>query len=110
MLTTRLRFIEPQLASSVDQPQRGSTGFMKSNTMATAAKYCLTAGKRESSRAMDIIGATVIHLLSVPLPTSSANQQSLMVRQLSRTVTALLTSRLGLSPATAAPQHHPICV
>ena len=39
MLTTRLRFIEPQLASSVITRQRGSTEFMKSNTMATALSW-----------------------------------------------------------------------
>ena len=33
-VTTRLRFIEPQLASPLNSRQRGSTEVMKSNTMA----------------------------------------------------------------------------
>jgi hypothetical protein len=39
-VTSRLRFIEPQLA--LKSLQRGSTGFMKSNTMAIAPKCCLS--------------------------------------------------------------------
>ena len=50
-------------------------------------------GEARVSPGMDLIGATVIHLSSVPLPTSAANRQSLMARPLSRTATALLTSR-----------------
>jgi hypothetical protein len=41
---SRLRFIEPQLASPVDQPPEGKPGFTKSNTMTPAlypnALYC----------------------------------------------------------------------
>ena len=66
---------------------------MKSNTMAIAAKWCLSKDKCVSSRATDTIGLTVSPPSSVPLPISAANQQSLMVRPLSRTVTVLLTLR-----------------
>jgi ATP-dependent DNA ligase len=37
-----------------------------------------------SSLATDLIGVTAIPLLSVPLPTSAANRQSLMVKRLSQ--------------------------
>jgi hypothetical protein len=61
--------------------------------MAIAAKCCFGKDKGVSLRAMDAIGLTVSPPSSVPLPISAANQQSLMVKPLSRTVTVRLTSK-----------------
>jgi hypothetical protein len=91
--SARLRFIEPQLPSQVDQPPEGSTGLTKSNTMAIAANYFLSVARRVFLPATGSIGATDFPLSSAPLPTSVADGQLSMVRPSFRTVTALLTSR-----------------
>ena len=62
---------------------------MKSNTMAIAAKCWSSKVKPACSRGMDLIGATVIAVLSALPLTSNASQQSSMVRPLSRMATVL---------------------
>jgi hypothetical protein len=102
-VASKLRFIEPQLPSLVDRRRKGSTGFTKSNTMATAAKSYLSEGKRVCSLGMDTIGLSAIHPSFTRLLTSVAKRQSLMVKRLSRMATELQTSRHLASLCDSAP-------
>ena len=87
------QLIAPQLASLVDQPPEGKHWINEIKHDGYRSQVLVERGEARVSPGMDLIGATVIHLSSVPLPTSAANRQSLMARPLSRTATALLTSR-----------------
>ena len=66
-VNSRLRFIEPHLASRSISRQRGNIGFTKSNTMVIAARWCLIADKSVSLPGMDTTGAIDIHPSSAPL-------------------------------------------
>jgi len=72
MVSAKLRFIEPQLASPVDQPPEGKHWFTKSSTMATALRWWSSAARRMCSAAMDMIGATAIVRAAANLRCKSA--------------------------------------
>lgn len=71
-ITTRLRFIEPQLASSVDPPPEGKRWIHEIKHDGYRCEVLLERTKRVFSPATDAIGATAIPLSSAPLTTSGA--------------------------------------
>ena len=73
MLTTRLRFIEPQPASPVDQPPEGKHWIHEIKHDGNRSQVW-SAVKRVFSRATDTTGPTVILQSSAPLSTSAANR------------------------------------
>ena len=67
-LTPRLRFIEPQLPSLVDQPPEGKHWIHEVKHDGYRSQVLVREEKPVSSPAMDTIGATAIRLSSAPLP------------------------------------------
>jgi len=78
--TNRLRFIEPQLASSVDQPPEGKHWIHEIKNDGYRSPVLIDGGQARFSAAMDMIGATVTLPSSAPPPSSAANRQSLMAK------------------------------
>ena len=91
-VTNRLRFIEPQLASPVDQPPEGKHWIYEIKHDGYRCQVLVERGQARVSPVMDLIGATAIPLSSALPLASNASRQSSMVRPSSRTATALLTS------------------
>ena len=86
-VTTRLRFIEPQLASPVDHPPEGKHWIHEIKHDGYRSMVVVERGEARVYTGMDLIGASVIPPSFAPLPISDASQRSLMVRPLSRMTT-----------------------
>ena len=102
-VTTRLKFIEPQLASPVDQPPEGKHWIHEIKHDGYRCQVLLERGQARvftrngydwSDRYPSIVRA------AANLP---ASRPSLMVRPLSRTATAFLTSRHSAPPCGGVP-------
>ena len=90
--TSRLRFIEPQLASPADQPPEGKHWIHEIKHDGYRSQVVIERGQVRSLTGMDMIGATAIMASSALLLVSAANQQSLMARLSCRMAMAVLTS------------------
>ena len=92
-VTSRLRFIELQLPSLVDQPPEGKHWIHEIKHDGYRCQVLDERGESVSSPATDTIGATAIPLSSVQPPSSIADRRFWMEKLLSKTATVLLTSR-----------------
>jgi hypothetical protein len=72
LATAFLKFIEPQLASPVDQPPEGKHWI---HEIKHDGYRCQVLLERGQAPATDTIGATAFPLSSVPPSTSAANRQ-----------------------------------
>jgi len=90
---TRLRFIEPQLASSVDQPPEGKHWIHEITHDGYRSQVLIERGKARVLTRNGYDWTTVIPPSSEQLLTFAASRQSSMARQSSKTVMALPTLR-----------------
>ena len=74
--TTRLRFIEPQLASPVDQPPEGKHWIHEIKHDGYRSQLVIEGEGRESIPATAMTGATAIQASFAPLLIFAVGQQS----------------------------------
>src|SRR6516162_6419871 len=90
-VAARLRFIEPQPASPVDQPPKGNYWIHELKHDGYRCQVLLEQGSARVL-AMDTIGASAIPRSWTRLPTSGARQRSSMARPSSKMAVARLIS------------------
>ena len=107
--TSRLRFIEPQLASLVDQPPEGRHWI---HEIKHDGYRCIVIVERGGALVYTRNGydwsdryPSIVRAASL---TSNASQRSLMVRLLSRTLMEFPISRIAVSDPVEVAKHHPL--
>ena len=91
--TSRLRFIEPQLASLVDQPPEGRHWIHEIKHDEYRSLVVIQTGEVRVFTRNGFDWTTAIPASFAPLPISTANQRSLMERLLSRMLMEFPISR-----------------
>jgi bifunctional non-homologous end joining protein LigD len=89
-VTSRLRFIEPQLASSVEKPPEGKHWIHEIKHDGYRSQVVIERGQVRVFSRNGHDWSDRYPLSSVPLPVSAANRQSLMVRLSSKMAMAVL--------------------